>query len=294
MVLENFCRNCGKRILPNEQYCQNCGSKTIYDDAGVDCIFIFPIHDVGFFNFDIDFSPFIESARDDFKYEICSCGYLNETDDEYCFMCGAKKSKSRLSKFIKSKSRKEVSFDNVLCDCGHINNNENTYCEMCGKQLREDADGDDNYSNFNLEFDESIFCLCGEENDKFSLFCRNCGLPLVNYGKQNDIQKLCTCSTLNEVSSEFCMECGCNLDNEDSKIVCVCGNKNDLASKFCDLCERPLNPKRIIKSKIICSCGQVLEWDSDFCYNCGKNIKKAISRKVIVNKTIKNIKNTLR
>ena len=76
MVLENYCKNCGHRILQNEPYCRGCGVKTIYSGNNAEYVFTPPIYDVGFFNFDIDFSPYIESKRKDFKYEICSCGNL--------------------------------------------------------------------------------------------------------------------------------------------------------------------------------------------------------------------------
>lgn len=96
MVSQNYCPKCGFRILPNTPFCPNCGLKTGYIGNDDLQILIPPIHNIGFFNFDIDFSPYILSKRDDFKYEICSCGYLNEVSNEYCYMCGAKRSESRL------------------------------------------------------------------------------------------------------------------------------------------------------------------------------------------------------
>ena len=54
MVLENYCKNCGHRILQNEPYCRGCGVKTIYSGNNVEYVFTPPIYDVGFFNFDID------------------------------------------------------------------------------------------------------------------------------------------------------------------------------------------------------------------------------------------------
>ena len=166
---------------------------------------------------------------------------------------------------------------------------------MCGRQLRHDSSKiHDNYSNFNLEFDESVFCFCGEENEKFSRFCKNCGLPLRNYGSSPEISILCTCSTINEITSDFCIECGSNLRKENSKLICVCGHMNNKGSKFCEICDRPLNPLKIIKSRIICSCGEILDWDSDFCPNCGKNIKRTILQKNSINRTVKSLKNMLR
>ena len=66
MHLENYCSKCGNRILPSEPYCSDCGSKTGYSPTKDTAVFIPPIHNIGFFNFDIDFSPYIESKRDDF------------------------------------------------------------------------------------------------------------------------------------------------------------------------------------------------------------------------------------
>ena len=166
---------------------------------------------------------------------------------------------------------------------------------MCGKQLKVDEFATpDNYSNFNLEFKDSIFCFCGEENERFSSFCKNCGLPLTNYGNIGGMAILCTCSTLNDVTSDFCIECGNNLKREDTKIVCVCGHLNSKHLKFCENCERPLNPQRNLKTRIICSCGEVLSWDSEFCPNCGKNIKRHIVQKNSINSVVKTLKSSFR
>ena len=295
MVFENYCRNCGHRILPNEPFCTNCGARTNYHKSNDLIVFTPPIHDVGFFNFDIDFSPFIDCNRDDYKYEICSCGYLNDVNNEYCYMCGVKRSESRISRIFGQKSKPTFVIGNILCDCGNVNPKENIYCDMCGKQLRADSSHvQDNYSNFNLEFEDSVFCFCGEENDKYSMFCKNCGLPLKNYGVSSEISILCTCSTINEVTSDYCIHCGNNLKRENSCIICVCGHKNKRGFKFCEKCERPLNPSRLIKSKIICSCGEILDWQTDYCHNCGKHIRKTISHKNSINSTIREIKNLLR
>ena len=290
MTLENYCKKCGHRILPNEPYCPGCGCKTIYHATKDDYVFTPPIHNIGFFNFDIDFSPYILSKSTDFKYEICACGYLNHVDNEYCYMCGSKRSQSTFSKIFRKNSKPEFSIDNVLCECGAINPKENVFCEMCGRKLRSQNVETDNYSNFNLEFKNPKFCFCGEENDKFALFCRNCGLPLQNYGKLNDSAILCTCSTLNEITSSFCTECGANLSNEHSLILCVCGHKNPMSAKFCRNCQRPLNPQRVVKSKIVCSCGEILDWNTEFCPNCGNNVK---NRKLL-RKSVKSLKNMLR
>ena len=282
MQVGNYCKECGHRIHPNEYFCTGCGCKTGYDSKNSDYVFTPPIHDIGFFDFDIDFYPYIDS-KNDCTYEICSCGYLNHKDNEFCYMCGAKRSQSRLSKILKRKSKPVFSVDNVLCECGAVNSKENVFCEMCGRQLKDDnVIEKDNFSNFNLEFEDSIFCFCGEENERYSRYCRNCGMPLSNYGKLDDVYVLCTCSTLNEITSDFCIECGINLKKEDKKILCVCGHHNSPNLKFCEVCDRPLNPKRNVKTRIVCSCGEILEWDSHFCFNCGKNIKRNYSHKKLV------------
>ena len=294
MVLENYCKICGHRILPNEPYCTGCGHKTKYDANNDVYVLTPPIHNIGFFNLPIDFSPYIQTKRQDFKYEICSCGYLNDINNDFCHMCGAKRTQSRFSKIFKRKTKPEFSIDNILCECGTVNSKENVFCEMCGKQLKKQETSFENYSNFNREFNDSIFCFCGEENEKFSQFCRNCGMPLNNYGKLNDIAILCTCSTLNEITSDFCIQCGNNLKKEDTKLVCICGHKNQKHLRFCENCERPLNPTRNIKTRIVCSCGEVLSWDSEYCHNCGKNIKRKMIHKNSINKAVKSLKDLIR
>lgn len=295
MALENYCKNCGHRIHFNEPYCPECGCKTPYFNNKDTPVLEIPVHDIGFFDFDIDFSPYINSSKKDFKYEICSCGYLNHVDNEYCYMCGAKRNHSKLERILKNKTKPKFSMDTVMCECGALNSSENIFCEMCGKQLKgSPVNNDENYSNFNLEFDDAVFCFCGEENEPFSQFCRNCGLPLVNYGRLNDVFILCTCSTINEITSDYCIECGSSLKNENSIFICICGHKNKGGAKFCEVCERPLNPQRVIKSKLICSCGEILDWNTDFCHNCGKNIRRTIIAKTSINKTVKNIKSILR
>lgn len=295
MALENYCKRCGHRILPNESVCSGCGCKTIYHPNNDVYVLTPPIHDIGFFNFDIDFSPYIESKRKDFKYEICACGYLNDVGNEFCYMCGAKRYQSKLSRILKKKDKPKFIIDTVLCDCGAINSKENVFCEMCGKQLKEEVvSPTDNYSNFNLKFNESIFCFCGEENEKFSQFCKNCGLPLLNYGKLPDISILCTCGCINDNASDYCIECGINLNKEDTKVICICGQKNPSHHKFCENCERPLNPQRNVKTRFICSCGEVLSWDSEYCSNCGKNIKMALLRKNSINGVGRTLKSMFR
>ena len=58
MVLENYCKRCGHRILPTDPYCTGCGCKTGYDATDDVGVFTLPIYNIGFFNFDIDFSQF--------------------------------------------------------------------------------------------------------------------------------------------------------------------------------------------------------------------------------------------
>jgi len=295
MALENYCKHCGQRILPNEPFCTRCGTKTDNDAKSFECVFTPPVHNIGFFNFDINFAPYLDRPGQDFKYEICSCGYINHVDNEFCYMCGAKRSLTRLERILKSKSKPQFSIDNVLCECGAVNSKENAFCEMCGRQLKDTRNAThNNYSNFNLKYDNSIFCFCGEENERFGQFCNKCGLPLNNYGKSSDISVLCTCSTVNDITSDYCISCGEDLKKEDSVIVCICGEHNKSTLKHCQSCERPLNPKRLIKTRLICTCGQILEWDTDFCYNCGKNIKRTIMRKNSINHTVKNLKSIFR
>ena len=294
MASGNYCKICGHRILPNEPVCTGCGHKTGHGGKNTPNVLIPPIHDIGFFNFQIDFSPYI-NTQCDFKYDVCSCGYLNDINDEYCYMCGAKRSQSKLSRIFKIKSKPKFSLDTVLCDCGAVNSKENIFCEMCGKQLKEEKfDSGENYSNFNLEFSDSIFCFCGEENEKYSHFCRNCGLPLINYGNMGQMAILCTCSTLNEVTSDYCIQCGLSLKKEDTQLICICGHKNHKHMKYCENCGRPLNPQRNLKTRLVCSCGEILPLDTDYCPNCGKNIKRSLFQMNSLNSTVKSLKSIFR
>ena len=169
MGLQNYCGNCGKRLSLNEEYCRNCGARTAFTDNEDDYMFTLPIYDIGFFDLDIDFSPYIESTRKDFKYEICSCGYLNFKENDYCYHCGVKRTHSKLRRIFKSEPKPTFSFTTVTCECGHVNSKENLFCEMCGKKLVEDEETPlrDLYSNFEFECDYPIFCFCGQENDEF-------------------------------------------------------------------------------------------------------------------------------
>lgn len=292
MTLKNYCEKCGCRIFPNNLYCPKCGCKTGYTQKEDNYVFTPPVHNIGFFNFPIDFSPYILSNRDDFEYDICKCGYINSVENEFCWMCGEKRFHSKLSRILKKKSKSKFNLDNILCECGAVNFKGNSFCEMCGKQLHETEtqEENNNYNNFDLEFNSSVFCFCGEENEANSQFCKNCGLPLKNYGNLSDLAVLCVCSTLNDITSSFCVECGTDLKNEKSLIICVCGHKNPIFAKFCENCERPLNPKRLINSRIVCSCGEILDWNTEFCSNCGKNIRNRIVLKNSIKDTVTSIK----
>lgn len=297
MSLQNYCGNCGKRLAHNEEYCHSCGVKTLFVDTGEDYIFAPPIYDIGFFDLDIDFSPYIESTRKDFKYEICSCGYLNLKENEYCYHCGVKRTHSKLRRLFKPEPKPMFSITTVSCECGHINDKENLFCEMCGKKLIEDNQSsvEDFYSNFDFEFDYPIFCFCGQENDDSSQFCSDCGFPLDRFENTNgSIQKLCLCSTLNDIMADFCVDCGISLRSENKALICVCGTMNPLSAKFCSNCDRELNPNRFVKSKLVCSCGKIIDYGVEFCPNCGRNIKKDINRKIKLSNAEKSIKSIFR
>ena len=296
MEFWNYCPNCGKRLVPNEEFCDVCGTKTIFKSNGADYIFTPPIHNIGFFNFSIDFSPYIITYND-FKYDICSCGYLNEINNEFCHHCGVKRANKGLLKFIKRFEKPKLNIDeieintDIICECGAANSRDSEFCDMCGRRLHDEKIEDEIYSNFNFEFDDPIFCCCGEENSGDSQFCETCGLPLDSYSYIDDFKIRCVCSVLNEVTSDFCIECGESLIDEITEIICVCGTRNNINARFCSSCDKPLNPERLLKSKIVCSCGKIIDFNSEFCPNCGKNIKKVINRKKTFSKTLNSVKN---
>ena len=91
----------------------NCGNRTSYNDMDSEYILTIPIHNIGFFNFDIDFSPYINNIRRNFKYEICGCGFLNEKSNDFCPMCGTKRVNNRFYNLFKPKRDKNY-LDNVL------------------------------------------------------------------------------------------------------------------------------------------------------------------------------------
>ena len=290
----NYCPTCGKRLAHNEKYCRNCLTRTVFESSDEEFIFTPPIHNIGFFNFQIDFEPYI-NKNIDYKFDICSCGYLNDASNEFCYHCGIKRVKKGLSKFLTKFKKPKfeitdiVADGHIVCECGAVNDAESEFCEMCGCSLNDNQKTDTTYTNFNLEYDDPVFCVCGVENKSDSQFCSNCGLPLDSYGKLKDIKILCTCSTLNDITSAYCTECGNELEEEVSEIICVCGTRNSPNSKFCSFCERPLNSERILASKIVCSCGKILSFETNFCPSCGKNVKKLINRKRFLFKHTKRV-----
>lgn len=296
MEFWNYCPSCGKRLVPNEEFCNACGTKTISKNNGRDYIFIPPIHNIGFFNLKIDFSPYINTQKD-CDYDICSCGYLNEINNEFCHHCGVRRSSNGLFKFIKKFEKPKLNIDNIevntdiICECGASNSQDSEFCDMCGRRLHDEEIENEIYSNFNFEYDDPIFCVCGKENSHSNQFCDNCGLPLDSYRYVDDIKILCVCSVLNDVVADFCIECGNSLTEEITDIICVCGTRNDINARFCSSCEKPLNPERLLKSKIVCSCGKIIDFNSEFCPNCGKYIKKIINRKRTFSKAINSARN---
>lgn len=306
MVLKNYCVECGQRLHIGELRCPKCNTPTGAKKIDNLSIFIPPIHNIGFFNFNIDFSPFIQINRDNFEFMICSCGFLNKTSHRHCFNCGSnlKDNKLRDLNFNNISHKNEtvlcscgtvnnkedifcsgcgkslvndtfLSKGFVRCRCGAINSSENSYCEICGMRLSDDEKvlEEDLQSNFNIKFENSKFCFCGEENHEDDVYCRNCGSPLLTIENlSGNLEILCVCSSLNDSNNKYCMYCGRQLDKENKAQICICGTKNSLNVKVCQECGRPLNPHRIIKSRIVCTCGTILDFDSEFCPNCGKKI----------------------
>ena len=292
----NYCPNCGKRLVPNEEICSVCGIKTISSKDDESYIFSPPIHNIGFFNLKIDFSPYI-NINNDFQYDICVCGYLNEINNEFCYHCGVRRSNSGILKRIKKIERPKFNMDNIevntdiICECGALNSKDSEFCDMCGRRLHEEEIDDEKYSNFYIENDNPIFCICGKENSEDSQFCQNCGLPLDSYEYIDDIKILCVCSVLNDVTSDFCVECGNPLAEEATDIICICGTRNSIDELRCSSCQKPLNKERIVKSKIVCGCGKIIDFNSEFCPNCGNNVKIIIRRRRNFSKTFDAVKN---
>ncbi|MBQ9026494.1 MAG: zinc ribbon domain-containing protein [Methanobrevibacter sp.] len=297
MAFWNYCPECGKRLAPNDEHCSNCGAKTIFEISDDNYIFSPPIHNVGFFNFNIDFSPTI-NIDSDFKYDICSCGYLNEIDNVFCHHCRAERIKKGVRRFINRSKKPKFDIndfitEDIICECGAYNSPDSEFCDMCGRKLHEDEKENVFDLNFHMEYDRPVFCSCGSENDENSLFCEKCGLPLDSYANIDGMKKLCVCSALNDIMSDFCVECGNDLNIEITEIICVCGARNPIGEKICSSCGKRLNPERTIKSKIVCGCGKIVDFDCEFCPNCGKNIKKTIYRKKSFSNTINSVKNFL-
>ena len=191
----NYCPDCGKRLKPNEKKCSSCGAETIFLDNEDNYFFTPPIHNIGFFDLKIDFSPYINTDAD-FKYDICECGYLNKIDNEFCPFCGVKRIDKSISRFIKKFVKPKFNMDDIevnndiICECGAVNSEDSEFCEMCGRYLHEEAESDDAYANFNLEYKNPIFCVCGEENSEDSQYCDNCGIPLNGYHNIDEIKSL--------------------------------------------------------------------------------------------------------
>ncbi len=234
--------------------CPYCGDITSTTKLNNNEFFIFPIYDVAFFNFAIDFSPYLDSKNEYFSYKICSCGHLINYESTSCPNCG--KGKNEPIRY---------------CNCGAKIDNNSNYCENCGAII-------DNYSedaNFNLKSKFSIICNCGHENVPDSLFCENCGLPIQKYNETfSDYLKICVCSEINPFSSDYCFNCGRQIKDEIVALSCVCGAINPIGTEYCSNCSRPLNPKRVIKSKLLCKCGNILDYNDEYCSSCGRDIKK--------------------
>lgn len=253
MVLEKFCKNCGRRILARNRNCPYCGCEVSTTNLDHKEFFIFPIYDVGFFNFDIDFSPFIDSKNEYFSYKICSCGHLIDYEERFCPYCN---------------NGKEIKVRH--CRCGAVIDENSNFCEKCGALV----DTYDYEANLNLKFENSIICYCGHENAPDNLFCEDCGRPLQKFNETfPDYLKICVCSEINPFSADYCFNCGRPLNKELIALSCVCGAVNSLETKFCKDCSRPLNPQRVIKSKLLCKCGNILDYEDEYCSNCGRNLK---------------------
>lgn len=301
MTRQNYCQFCGKKLSLTESSCSNCGEETLFSAMEEDVLFEPPIHNIGFFNFDINFEPYINSRNQNIKYYLCEkCGFLNHKDNEFCFNCGDKHNKSRFERILRKFSKETPKVATIFCEkCNGVNSANNIFCEYCGEKLitssDDEVDMDDRYSNFNFTYDNPVFCFCGEENDIDSAFCFNCGFPLqkFNYSPKN-LKILCICSHFNDIDSEFCESCGINLEEEKEVIICSCGTQNPLNAKFCANCKKPLNLQRTLKLRYVCTCGTILDFSTPYCSNCGKDIAKAIRRKKSISKTASTFKNLKR
>ena len=91
MALENYCKNCGHRIHFNEPYCPECGCKTPYFNNKDTPVLEIPVHDIGFFDFDIDFSPMSDETMSWLDELLITCkrfhvDYYNASEKDRAFV----------------------------------------------------------------------------------------------------------------------------------------------------------------------------------------------------------------
>lgn len=297
MTCQHYCVACGMKLSLNDAVCPNCGEATLFSPIDGEVVFNPPIHNIGFFDFDIDFSPYINRPKVNTNFYICSnCGYLNGNDNDFCFACGEKRNKRGFRKIFNRLSRETPRIGSITCrTCGEINSSENNFCEFCGESLGEVSEekNEENefYSNFASSYDHPIFCFCGQENDIDSQYCIRCGFPLHRSRYEPDNFKvLCTCGSISDIYSERCGECGTSLDHENEINICSCGMQNSPDAKYCISCRKPLNPERTIRTRYICTCGAFLDYSAAFCENCGRKVSASIKNKRSVIKRVNSLK----
>lgn len=270
MTLQNFCIECGQRIYPNQGKCPNCNTKTKYVESNNEYFIDIPIYTVGFFNFSIDFSPIIKNYRTDYDYSICSCGYINHKNNEFCYNCG-KKINGKLSKFFKQPYKLKSSAKTIFCD-------------SCMEQLLDGIKkfmfelNNKDLSNFNHIYFDSNYCFCGAENNPKSEFCYICNAPLKKIEKSDNYRVYCSCGTINNAENNICINCSSDLLEPNKHLICVCGTINEENAKLCSNCNRVLSKDRNIPTKLICKCGAILDYETHYCPFCGNSIGKYIDR----------------
>lgn len=297
MTLQNFCIECGQKIYPNQGRCPKCNAKTGYKKNNDEYFIDIPMHDVGFFNTQIDFSPIIKNYRDNYEYTICSCGYINHSSNEFCYNCG-KKIRGKFLRFFKQSYKLPEPNTKLFCKtCGSENLIDSRFCESCGDQLIEDRknivlESDNNdLDNFKFEFNNSEFCFCGAENNHGDEFCGSCGRSLKKVEKSKDYRFYCSCGTLNNIKNDFCSSCGVKLADPHKHLICVCGTVNPANAELCSECNRFLSKDRYILSKLVCKCGAILDYGTQYCHYCGNRIGKDISKIRCFSKNVNRIKN---
>ena len=266
MTLQNFCVECGKKICPKQGKCSNCNTRTYYSENGDECMTSIPIYNIGFFNTQIDFSPFLNDYRTDYKYIICSCGYINNSNNEFCYNCG-KKINGKLSKLFKQSYR----FPNSKTKMSVENYRENLIDGLINFMSESD---NNEFDNFNPTYSNSQFCFCGEEINPEDECCSKCGRPLKRIDESDEYRIYCSCGTLNSISNDFCTNCGVNLNDFNSNLICSCGTINDNDAESCSKCNRTLSKDRVILTKLVCKCGAILDCDTQYCPFCGNSIRK--------------------